>query len=78
MVEFEGAEEACDSAVCEPVEKQPRYLAIYKTSDEVLSYVTAPTGQALKKLLEEVPVENIVTVWKGRSKEIKVKSALSF
>jgi hypothetical protein len=63
-------------------EKPARYLAIYKTTDaseeSCLHYVTAPNGLVLRKLLDNVPVENIVLIWKGKAKEVYLKSVVTF
>lgn len=71
----------CDDDEKEP--KQPRYLALYKDPEQCPSicgvlYLTAKTGQALKKALEGIPIENIVMVWKGKQKDIKTKSVITF
>lgn len=59
-----------------------RYLAIYKTVDSdaegCIHYVTAKNGTMLRKLLDNVPVENILTIWKGREKEVYLKSVVTF
>jgi len=58
-------------------EKEPRFLAIY-VEDGAMTYVMAPSGNAIKKLLENVPLDSILQVWKGKPKELKTKSVLSF
>lgn len=83
---FEPAtEDACDEdeeGDCGGDDKpktKERYLAIYrKDADGNLGYVTAPTGAELKKILTDFPVESVVTVWKGKPKELKLRSVLTF
>jgi hypothetical protein len=77
----------CDDEDCdcedEKAEKKPKYIAIYKRAGECEppfchAYLTAFTANELKKLLEDIPVENICEIWKGKKKEIKSKSVITF
>lgn len=70
-------EEDCENE-CEKSEKEPRWMAIYKTSDDVVSYCKAVSGQSLKKLLVDVPVGNVLEIWRGKPRSIKTRAVISF
>lgn len=77
-VEYNLEGESVDSPVEGEDCKQPKYIAIYFTDEGLEKHLTACTVLQLKKALEEIPFDHICCVWKGKPKEIKSKSVVTF
>lgn len=59
-------------------EKAPKYVAIFKDVRGQVGYAQAATANALKKMIAEISPSELVAVWRGKQKEVKMKSVLSF
>jgi len=59
---------------------KPRYLAIYldEENNGLMVYTTAVSAKEMKKKLNKIATVNLLELWKGKQKELVMKSVLSF
>lgn len=67
-----------DCPDCDKDEKAQKYLALFTNDEGFLQYTTAPSSVTLKKMLEKVPIDHVVLIWKGKPKTVKTKSVITF